>query len=59
MTSEIPTLTANGPNTPPDQDDKRERVRHELEHRFRHNLRTNHICPLLHLVMRYKLESPS
>ncbi|WP_161784265.1 hypothetical protein [Aquabacterium sp. NJ1] len=41
----------------PNQDqDHREQVRRELEHRFRHGLRANQVNPLLHLLMHYKLE---
>lgn len=36
---------------------RRERIRLELEHRFRHRLRNQQLCPLLHLLMRYKLET--
>lgn len=36
--------------------DQREQVRRELEHRFRHGLRAHQVSPLLHLLMRYKLE---
>lgn len=42
---------------PQELDARRERVRQELEHRFRHRLRNHQLCPLLHLLMRYKLES--
>lgn len=36
--------------------DHREQVRRQLEHRFRHGLRANQVNPLLHLLMHYKLE---
>lgn len=35
---------------------QREKVRRAIEHRFRHFSRAGHISPLLHLIMRYKLE---
>jgi hypothetical protein len=38
---------------------KRDQVRETLERRFRHHLRTGQLSPLLHLLMRYKLESLS
>jgi hypothetical protein len=33
---------------------KYEQIRHELERRFRHCLRSGQISPLLHLMIRYK-----
>lgn len=36
---------------------ERDVLRQQLEHRFRHSLRSGQLSPLLHLVMRYKLES--
>jgi hypothetical protein len=35
---------------------QRIKVLQTLEHRFRHHLRTGHVSPLLHLVMRFQLE---
>jgi hypothetical protein len=35
---------------------RRTKVLQTLEHRFRHHLRTGHVSPLLHLVMRFQLE---
>jgi hypothetical protein len=37
---------------------QRERVQRELEHRFRHTLRTGQVSPLLHLMLRHQLEEP-
>lgn len=34
---------------------RRQQVRQELEIRFRHCLRTGQICPLFHLMMRYRM----
>lgn len=54
-----PTPTsAEQPLTSQDQS-HREPIRRELEHRFRHGLRANQVHPLLHLLMRYKLEQQS
>lgn len=39
------------------QQAKQEQVRLELEHRFRHCLRSGCISPLLHLMIRYKMRS--
>lgn len=54
----INTTPPTSPEQPvPNQDqDHREQVRRELEHRFRHGLRANQVNPLLHLLMHYKLE---
>jgi hypothetical protein len=35
---------------------QREQIKQQLEHRFRHHLQSGQLCPLLHLIMRYKLE---
>lgn len=35
---------------------RREEVRRAIEHRFRHISHAGHISPLLHLILRYKLE---
>jgi len=53
---ETPLLQPAAPD-PQELAARRERVRQALEHRFRHRLRTHQLCPLLHLLMRYKLES--
>lgn len=50
--------TAEQPLTSQGQDN-REQVRRALEHRFRHGLRANQVHPLLHLLLRYKLEQQS
>lgn len=34
---------------------QREEAKRQIEHRFRHILRSGQVSPLLHLVMRYKL----
>ena len=49
------------PSTPPQapvltSEQQRTKVLQTLEHRFRHHLRTGHVSPLLHLVMRFQLE---
>ena len=33
-----------------------EALQQELEHRFRHTLRSGQVSPLLHLVLRYRQE---
>lgn len=58
----VPPTAANNPEPSPalqSLDDRREQVRRELEHRFRHTLRSGQLSPLLHLVMRYKMEQIS
>ena len=56
QTDETPIQQAAEPE-PQEQAARRERIRQELEHRFRHRLRNHQLCPLLHLLMRYKLET--
>lgn len=36
-------------------DEQREQIKIQLEHRFRHILRSGMVSPLFHLLMRYKL----
>jgi hypothetical protein len=53
MSTQTQAVTAS--NTAPAS--KRDQIRETLERRFRHHLRTGQLSPLLHLLMRYKLES--
>lgn len=59
----LPALTPapEAPDSePPSRDlhgQSRDMLRQQLEHRFRHSLRSGQLSPLLHLVMRYKLEN--
>lgn len=62
-TSPLPTddkadtaISNSGTPLPGTNDHDRERLRRQLDHRFRHSLRSGQLSPLLHLVMRYKLE---
>lgn len=41
---------------PSDGELERAQLRQQLESRFRHSLRSGQLSPLLHLVMRYKME---
>ncbi len=50
----LPSTTA--PSATMSAEQQRTRVLQTLEHRFRHHLRTGHVSPLLHLVMRFQLE---
>lgn len=36
-------------------DEQREQIKLQLEHRFRHILRSGQVSPLFHLLMRYML----
>lgn len=36
-------------------EEQREQIKLQLEHRFRHILRSGQVSPLFHLLLRYKL----
>jgi hypothetical protein len=57
MHTDEKTLEPAAPQDPQVLSDRREHVRQELEYRFRHRLRKNQLCPLLHLLIKYKLEA--
>lgn len=54
----VPTDNIAAPPLATDEnaEQHREEVRRAIEHRFRHISRAGHISPLLHLILRYKLE---